>query len=141
MTYDCDQFYSDDMLKAFEIMNTDTSFNMLTGQEYTFFGDFNHFCSDHEERDHNNMPHRAFSDTRFIPTRHPVRIDGGKYRLYADCESKHSVGIMYHYHVKSPTRLAAGYSLGDRQPPEESRCITQCYTGKHPRIIKEAFLS
>ncbi len=141
MTYDCDQFYSDATLAAFKCVNEDTPFNMLTGKEYTFFGDFDHYTDDHEKRDYNNMPHRIFSDTRFIPTRHPARVVKGLYRIYTEFEKKKYAGIVYHYHLKSSDRLSAGYSLGDRKPPDPPRTKTQAYHGEHPAIIKEFFLS
>lgn len=141
MTYDCDQFYSDATLATFKCVNRESPFNVLTGKEYTFFGDFGHYTDDHEKRDYNNMPHRIFSDTRFIPTRHPARVVNGRYRIYTEFEKKKYVGIVYHYHVKSSDRLNAGYSLGNRKPPDPSRTKTQAYHGEHPAIIKEFFLS
>lgn len=142
MTNDCDQFYSDAMLEAFGgLLDEDTPYNMLTGKEYTFFEDFDHYTAGYEKRDYNNMPHRIFRDTRFIPTRHPARVVNRRYRIYTEFEAKRYVGITYHYHIKSPERLKAGYSLGDREPPETSRTETKPYHGKHPIIIQEFFLS
>ncbi len=61
--------------------------------------------------------------------------------ISAEFEVKRDVGIIFHYHVKSPDRLRAGYSLGDRKPPETSRVQTKPYYGEHPTIIKKFFLS
>ncbi|MDL1974588.1 MAG: hypothetical protein LWX55_07375 [Deltaproteobacteria bacterium] len=141
MTYDCDQFYSNAMLEAFKCINEECPFSIIVGREYTFIGNFNRYTEDYEKRGYNNMPHKIFHDIRFIPTRHPARIVGGKYMISAEFEVKRDVGIIFHYHVKSPDRLRAGYSLGDRKPPETSRVQTKPYYGEHPTIIKKFFLS
>lgn len=139
MTYDCDQFYSDTMLDLFSKINEFDEYNVLTGRELTFFEDFNNYTDKYETRDHNNMPHRIYNSTRFIPTRHPVRIVQNRYKMYADFDKKYFSGNMYHYHLKSKERINAGYSLGDRKPPEKSRTETVKYTGKHPEIINRYF--
>jgi hypothetical protein len=141
MTYDCDQFYADSTLEAFQAVNQDPPANMLTGKEYTFFDDFHHYSEDFETRDYNNMPHRIFSDTRFVPTRHPARVVGGRYKIYTEFETKRFVGLSYHYRIKTADRLKAGYSLGDRKPPAPIRTITKPYRGDHPTIVKRFFLS
>ena len=142
MTYDCDQFYSDEMLEHFSKLDDSLTMNILVGKELTFFGSFDSFTDQYEKRDYNNMPHRIFSDTRFIPTRHISRVHKGKYVNCSDFESrKMYCGNMFHYHVKSPSRIAAGYQLGDRKPPEKERTITSQFEGKHPSLIKKFFLS
>jgi plasmid maintenance system killer protein len=139
MTYDCDQFYSDDMLKEFTQLSKHSA-NILIGKELTFFESFNQFTDDYERRDYNNMPHRIFKDTRFIPTRHISRVYNGKYTNCSDFETeKRYTGNMYHYHVKSPDRIKAGYDLGDRKPPESQRTVTKLFEGEHPSIIREFF--
>jgi len=140
MTYDCDQFYDDSMIEQFGQLSGLSS-NMLTSKEKTFFGSFDSFTMDYEKRDYNNMPHKIFADTRFIPTRHPARIKDGQYVNCSDFEdNKQFSGYVYHYHVKSPGRISDGYSLGDRKPPEKLRTSTEKYTGKHPEIVSKHFL-
>lgn len=141
MTCDCDQFYSDAMLESFKCVNEGQPFSMLTAKEYTFFEDFFHYTENYETRDYNNLPHRIYSDTRFIPTRHPTRVVNGRYKIYTDFEKKKDVGIYYHYRLRSPERMKAGYSLGDRKPPEPHRMETIPYKGEHPSIINKFFLS
>jgi hypothetical protein len=114
---------------------------MLTLKEYTFFGGFDRCTDTFEQRDYNNMPHRIFPDTRFIPTRHPARIVDGRYRIYTEFETKRYAGPAYHYHLRSPDRMASGFALGDRKPPAESRTKTKPFAGEHPSIIREFFLS
>ncbi len=141
MTCDSDQFYGDEALSAFEAVDRDTNYSMLTSKEYTFFESFDRFTDAFETRDYNNMPHRVFPDTRFIPTRHPARIVEGRYRIYTEFESKKYAGLAYHYHLKSPERMQAGYALGDRRPPAAARMQSRPFSGEHPSIIREFFLS
>ncbi len=139
MTYDCDQFYDDDMIDAFKNLKG-RSGNILVGKELTFFEKFDRYTDGYEKRDYNNMPHKIFGDTRFIPTRHPSRVVKMKYMNCSDFEkSKEYVGNMFHYHIKSPERIVAGYQLGDRKPPENSRIKTKKFTGSHPKVIKKYF--
>jgi len=140
MTYDCDQFYSDTMLKLFYRLNEGTPCNMLSGKELTFFDSFEAYSDNYEKRDYNNMPHRAFHDTRFIPTRHPARVVNGRYAVYSTFETKMDAGVYFHYHIKSTNRMKLGYSLGNRRSPEEARIATMPFTGEHPTLIKERFL-
>ena len=60
MTCDSDQFYGDEALSAFEAVDRDTNYSMLTSKEYTFFESFDRFTDAFETRDYNNMPHRVF---------------------------------------------------------------------------------
>lgn len=140
MSYDCDLFYGDEALAAFRNLNNEHTANMLTSAELTFFEDFEHVTADYEKRDYNNMPHRLFQDTRFIPTRHPARVVDGRYIIYTEFEKKKPVGKVYHYHVKSPQRLEAGFALGDRQPPQALRMESTIFAGEHPALIRKHFL-
>lgn len=142
MTYDCDQFYSDEMLEQFKKdMDCENSdYGLLTGKELTFFNNFNSVSYDHEKRDYNNMPHRVYSDTRFIPTRHPVRLINGRYRLYTEVEKKKFCGEIFHYHIKKKERVEQSYSFGDRKPPSPERYKTEPYHGEHPELIKKFWL-
>ncbi|HET6278764.1 MAG TPA: hypothetical protein VFG08_08275 [Candidatus Polarisedimenticolia bacterium] len=141
MTSDADQFYGDETLRAFCQVNEEGPFSVLTSKEYTFFERFDRFTDSYESRDYNNMPHRVFDDTRFIPTRHPARVVGGRYRIYSEFETKRYAGPSYHYHLRSQERMTSGYALGDRRPPAESRIRTRPFSGEHPAIIREHFFS
>jgi hypothetical protein len=141
MTYDCDQFYSDQMLASLHRLLAEPHINLLVGRELTFFGDFESFTPTYETRDYNNMPHRLFSDTRFIPTRHPARVVAGVYRICSEIDTaKKEVGPVYHYHLRPSNRRRAGYALGDRRPPPSERMETTRFTGEHPETIRRHFL-
>lgn len=142
MTYDSDQFYEDSMIDLFRRIETQRRANIITANELTFFGDFYNYTPDYEKRDYNNMPHRIFSDTRFIPTRHPARIHTGRFLNCSDFEpDKMSGGFVYHYHLRGTQRELAGYDLGDRRPPDPTRTRTRRYEGRHPSIIQRRFLA
>jgi hypothetical protein len=140
MTYDCDQFYSDAVIEVIKDIEKFSEYNILTSRENTFFESFDMFTDEYEKRDYNNMPHRYIDGLRFIPTRHPARINKLKYENCSDFEKKKKfVGDVYHYHIKSPERKKAGYSLGDRKEPSSERQNTRNFNGKHPKIIIEKF--
>lgn len=142
MSYDCDQFYDDDMISKFKQLEEFEKINILVSQEKTFFGSFKQYTEDYEQRDYNNMPHRAFPDTRFIPTRHPARPKKNRYMICSEFETaKYYAGWVYHYHIRSQEREKLSYNLGNRKPPSPERTITQPYKGKHPSIIKKHFLN
>lgn len=141
MTYDCDQFYDDKVVDKIKQLEQFKETNILVSKEKTFFDSFEQYTEEYEKRDYNNMPHRAFPDTRFIPTRHPSRPRGTRYVNCSDFETaKFYVGWVYHYHIRSQKREQAGYSLGDRTPPHPERKKTKFYNGKHPFIITKNFL-
>ena len=142
MTYDCDQFYSDEMLEQFaaEVNCDNGDCGLLTGKQLTFLNNFRSVSYNYDKRDYKNMPHRIYSDTRFIPTRHPVRLINGKYRLYTEVEKKKFCGMIFHYHIRKKERMEQGYSLGDRKPPSLDRCHTELYHGAHPELIKKLWL-
>ncbi len=141
MTYDCDQFYSDEMIISMREYIKDEDINILVGKELTFFGSFDQYTDSYENRDYNNMPHRIFEDSRFIPTRLPCRPFKNDYLVCSDfLKGKKNIGYMYHYHVKSPSRLSQSYEVGNRKPPEASRVTTETFNGNHPKIIQNVFL-
>ncbi len=140
MTYDCDQFYSDEIIKVIKDIHTYEDLNILTCKENTFFNCFQEYSDNYEKRDYNNMPHRYLDGLRFIPTRHPARVYKNRYMNCSDFDTKKQyIGEVYHYQIKSPKRKQAGYSLGDRKPPEEERMKTRQFVGKHPIIIQKYF--
>jgi len=138
MTYDCDQFYSDEILKKIKKINLFSSYDILTTKENTFFDSFSKYSNNYEKRDYNNMPHKYKKGMRFIPTRHPAMINGNRYVNVSNfTKSKKYIGQVFHYHIKSQERQKAGYSLGDRKNPEKDRTKTIFFPGQHPKIISD----
>lgn len=137
-TYDCDQFYSDDLISMVNNLQSLSAYDMIVGREKTFFENFNSYTEKYELRDYNNMPHRYYKDVCFIPTRMPVRNIHGMYKIYSNTtKNKISSGNIFHYRIKSKTRINDGYTLEDRKPPsfERTKCIN--FTGKHPSVIEK----
>ncbi|MDL2225208.1 glycosyltransferase [Eubacteriales bacterium OttesenSCG-928-M02] len=140
MTYDCDQFYSDEIISIFRQIGEFGDYDILTCKEYTFFDAFDRYTDQYEKRDYNNMPHKFCHGMRFIPTRHPAVIHNDKYTTFSDVtDQKKYVGLVYHYHIKSSERKEAGYRLGDRKAPNPQRTVTQHFTGIHPSTIMRYF--
>ena len=139
MTYDCDQFYSDSMIEKFSIVNQETDLGLLQGKEKTFFTDFISYTRDYEKRTYNNMPHRIYSNTTFVPTRNPIveRIFLRKY--YFDIFKTKNIGDYYHYKLKSPERSAATYQVGDRKAPNVNNYGFADLEEPHPSIINRYF--
>jgi len=137
-TIDADQFFSDsffDLIRT--IRENDNDYELLPCKELTFFNNFDQYTEAYEKRDYNNMPHRISNDTRFIPTRHLVRIIGGKYKLYSDFAKKATITEVYHYRIRDNERLLQTYQVGDRKAPEEERMKTKFFQGNHPRLIQK----
>lgn len=138
MTYDCDQFYSDDIITSIKNISDYEEFDLLTTKEFTFFQSFSLYTESYELRDYNNMPHRYIKGMRFLPTRHPSVIQNYRYVNFSDVtKKKHFVGNVFHYHVKTEERIKSGYSLGDRKPPSSDRMKTKKYYGIHPKVVAE----
>lgn len=137
MSYDADQFYDDNMIDKFDIVNQSNSkFKILSGVERTFLEDFEHYTLDHESRDYNNMPHRLQKTTRFIPTRHPVLIKGLRYKIYSHVESKFNIGYYNHYKINDTQRTLQGYALGDRKEINARGLKMLPFKEKHPSVTK-----
>ena len=137
MTYDCDQFYSDDAIKYMQDLNSCKDYDLLTGRELTFFETFDKCSYTYEKRDYNNMPHRYYNDVFFIPTRNPVRLMDGEYTVYSDiADKKLNTGNIYHYKIKKNGRMEQGYTLGDRKSPNWDDVCIEPFDGRHPEIIK-----
>jgi hypothetical protein len=150
MTYDCDQFYPDELWERFDQVEDDPSIGLLTAKELTFFESFELCTAGYESRQHNNMPHRIYADTTIIPTRDPVR-EGLHRRRPGDLNgfwSRHrypnqvdamEAGHYCHYKLRRPERLASGYALGDRRRPDFTAFAMRPYEGEHPPEIREFF--
>jgi len=151
MCYDCDQFYSDDMIKKFiKEFNTNSNVGLLIGDELTFFEGFEKYTDRYEKRKYNNMPHKIFTNTNVIPTRGPVIEDFSlksfvfnKFILgefYINKVKSENVGKYFHYKFKfSHDRLNKGYALGDRKKPDTHKYALQKFKGTHPEIIRKQF--
>lgn len=141
MTYDCDQFYSDDAIRYMSDLNSCNEFDLLVGKELTFFESFDRCSYTYEKRDYNNMPHKYYEDVFFVPTRNPVRFIDGDYSVYSDVTNrKLDTGIIYHYKIKKNGRMEQGYTLGDRKSPNmDDICIVN-FAGQHPDIIRKTLL-
>lgn len=151
MTYDADQFYSDEMIREFAcIMNSDSAdVDLITGTEITFFKDFNHYTGDYEKRVSSNMPHRIFPDTLIQPTRSLIREtkSGGSMNprdilakhLYVRFAKTLPAGEYFHYKLNPPERNEEGYKVGGRVKPNPEDYPEQKFTGNHPSVIKEYF--
>lgn len=152
MPYDADQFYSDEMIeKIKQTTSNDNDFDLITGDEITFFAGFNQYTTDYDSRHFSNMPHRVYEDTLFQPTRSMIReTKSGKFSIFnfRKTLAKHlyiyfvktiAGGNYFHYKLNSPERLKAGYELGDRGTPNPEKYQMKEFKGKHPKIIQDYF--
>lgn len=151
MVYDADQFYGDKMIEKIKEIteNKESSFELITGREITFFGNFQQCTNLYEKRTYNNMPHRIYSDTIIQPTRGIIRETKSKKafslrnlwskHLYIFFANAVNVGSYFHYKFNTPDRFEAGYKLGDRKKPDPARCETKKFFGSHPQIIQKYF--
>jgi hypothetical protein len=151
MTYDADQFYSDETIDKFSLTAEETNFGILTAEERTFFTSFDRYTTDYERRTYNNMPHKIYPDSMIQPTRDlvlegPTRTDRSLDSRWYEQRYIHHVdtrmiGTYNHYKIESldPDRFEKGYELGDRERPEGEQYEMQDYSEDHPEIIREHF--
>lgn len=144
MTYDADQFYSDETITNIKaVINSETNAQLLTATERTFFTNFNEMTTEYEARDYNNLPHRYSEQTLIVPTRDIVREQYPKPKVYGKDASlpKQIVGTYNHYKFRphATERTAAGYQVGDRKQPNIQQFVTQPFTEPHPQVIKNYF--
>jgi len=152
MTYDADQFYSDEMIAKIKetIQDSNQEADLLIGKEMTFFKDFNHFTVDYEKRVFSNMPHKIYKDTNIQPQRSQIRETKSKgiFMNLRDILAKHlyfrfaktkDVGFYFHYKLNPPERKEAGYKVGNRNKPNPSDYPEQEFSGQHPLVIKNYF--
>lgn len=142
MTLDADQFYSDQVIEAFEVTNDRASnLGIITADELTFPDNFNYFSSEYEFRTWNNMPHKIVGNMAVYPTRHFVMENKFSFEHIHEFAPALHAGTYHHYKFREDqSRLDAGYKLGDRQPPSPHRfAALQPFDGKHPAVIRENF--
>jgi hypothetical protein len=148
MTYDADQFYTDEMIEKFGVTGTETDIGLLTGTEYTFFSSFDEYTTEYEQRTYNNMPHKIYPDTIIQPTRGlslegPTRTktslsDQWCNHHYIDHVDSKNIGRYHHYKIPDidKDRFQQGYNLGDRKMPDVDEYTIKEFTQSHPRVIK-----
>jgi len=152
MTYDCDQFYSDEMVEAFRVVNERGDVGLLVGRELTFFEDFERYTDEYDQRGYNNMPHKIYPETTFIPTRGVVIETWGKKsfglrntllkEFYIRKVPTLHVGYYFHYKFRfCRERVNAGYRLGDRKKPDSHEYRFRVIDVPQPKIIQESFPS
>ena len=142
MSYDADQFYTDALINFFKITNSDVEFDLITADEYTFPYDFNNYTDNYELRKWNNMPHRIKKNLAVYPTRHfMIESKFAAHNYPNNCKSAHG-GVYHHYKFRwNAERLASGYKLGDRKPPNDER-FTGLKSSREilmPSVIKKRY--
>lgn len=139
MNYDCDQFYSDEMIERIKkYCNKENDLGLLIGDELTFFENFERYTTEYEKRKFNNMPHRIYKNTWIIPTRGIVREFVLFYKYYIKCVKSKHIGHYFHYKFKkSKSRFEDGYKLGNRKKPDISKYKFENLKIKHPEIVQK----
>lgn len=143
MTLDADQFYTDNLIEnIYTLLNDNPNeYQLMTAKELTFPFDFFHYTTKYEQRTWNNMPHKIIDNISFYPTRHPMIENLFLSKTYQNNVKSIHLGEYHHYKFRSSlSRLNAGYSLGDRQPPSPERYNDLInYVGAYPNSILENF--
>jgi hypothetical protein len=139
MSFDADQFYTDELIEAFSITNQETDFDLITADEWTFPEDFSLYTTEYEKRKWNNMPHKIKKNMAVYPTRHFVVESLFNHKHYYQFAKRFHAGVYHHYKFRKDTaRLEAGYQLGDRKPPEDERYSNlKFFEGNYPSSVKE----
>lgn len=144
MTYDCDQFYSDEIIENFKNLEAFTGYDLLTADEFTFFNTFSQYTDQWMKRKHSNMPHKIRKDTFFKPTRNIVFFDSFNEYLYDENLKTKHIGNYFHYKLKKGDRLKKGYKLGDRErdiPEYDHLEFKDIMKRQHPKIIRDSFFN
>jgi hypothetical protein len=138
MSYDADQFYSDELIDYFKITNTSSEYDLITADEWTFPYDYNHYTDKYEIRKNNNLPHKISKNIAVYPTRHFMKESMFGYQSFNEKNSFHG-GNYFHYKFRqNQKRLEDGYKLGDRRPPKKSRYNNLMpFKGEHPEVISK----
>lgn len=144
MTMDADQFYSDQMIEKFREIcgNSSSQIDLVTGQEKTFFENFEKYTEEYESRCYNNMPHRIKENTIILPTRDVMLEEYPKPELYVENTEirKQFAGSYFHYKFRplNKSREQKTYQLGDREKPDTSDYSFKKYNGDHPAVVENA---
>jgi len=139
MAHDADQFYTDELIEFFKITNSNTKYDLIMADEWTFPVNFKSYTEKYELRKWNNMPHKIKCNMAVYPTRHFMVEGAVKSRNYQDNYNSVYGGVYHHYKFrKDVQRLEAGYNLGDRQPPKSERYEGLIeFSSDYPSVIKE----
>lgn len=138
MTYDADQFYSDELIDFFSITNEKSNYYLITADELTFPNSFYEYTDKYEKRKWNNLPHKIVKNIAVYPTRH-FRVESMFFgKNYQEHFPTIHGGVYHHYKFRDDiARLKAGYCLGDRKPPRSDRYHNlKKFTGEYPEVIK-----
>lgn len=145
MTYDCDQFYTEEMIDQFSLTKQELDAGLLTGRELTFFESFDKYTEEYETRRYNNMPHKIYPGTMIRPTRdialETPMSDGINESmslssdLYINQVETLDTGEYHHYKIRDPNRMTAAYDVGNRERPEISDYTFNSFEGNHPATV------
>lgn len=147
MTYDADQYYSDDIIDSFKKLNNEEPADLITANERTFFLNFKSFTDQYEKRTFNNMPHKIKQTTNIMPTRDIVLEDFSfnSFKLSGFMKSDRyiykvpsvNIGCYHHYKFRLDSkRTNMGYMVGDRQKPQITQYELVFFSGSHPAIVQ-----
>ena len=150
MSYDADQFYTDDMIKQFmKYINTQNNYGLLIGTEHSFLENFTSYTDKYEKRKYNNMPHKIYKNTNIVPTRGLVleswilkRKNATilKSDYYENIVEKKDVGIYNHYKLPlNKQRYLEGHKLGNRKMVNTKKYKYIKMNKPHPKIISKRF--
>jgi len=143
MTYDADQFYSDELIDSFSAtVRKDFNYDLIAANELTFPYSFSQFTKEYENRTWNNLPHKIKNNMAIYPTRHfMIERSHSAINYQDDAKIIHS-GLYHHYKFrKNKKRIEDGYNLGDRKPPNIERYKNLQTMDKSllPTVIKKIF--
>lgn len=145
MTYDADQFYSDEQIEVFQNLDElSDEYCHVTAIEKTFFHSFDEYVESYEKRTWNNMPFRIDRNMSVFPTRHFSADSVFSSTPVQDRGKVLQLGHYYHYKFRaSKERAEMTYQVGDRKPPNETRIAgkkLRCLPNEHPEVIQDMFL-
>ena len=123
MTYDADQFYTDELIDAFAVTNDDKfDYDLISANELTFPNNFYEYTNEYEKRNWNNLPHKIKKNMAIYPTRHFMIENFFSAINYENISKNLHLGCYHHYKFrKNEKRKIDGYKLGDRKPPDPER--------------------
>lgn len=140
MTYDSDQFYSDECIESIK-SNLEKDLDLMTANERTFPYNYTSYTLEYEKRNYNNMPHKIKDNTLILPTRDIVMMKYPKPKVYGKSDNIKKINLGYYNHYKFRTkdvnRLEEGYKLGDREKPDFDKYTMIEMTDNHPKVIRD----
>ena len=140
MTYDADQFYSDEFIYGYrEAINSSCGYKLLIAKEMTFNNGFDQYNDHYEKRNWNNLPHKHMKNSVILPTRDIKIASLFKLKFYANTVKTFDFGHYFHYKFRVDSgRADESYKVGDRKQPSSERMKdTLTFKGCHPKVIRE----